>query len=95
MVKPSSRPHYIDFGLNDEEAMLNDPDQEDGDETGSVESDNEMDDRKRQVRDIKNERYIDNRTGSDTKRSDHDESREDVEDPDLKVGMPRDHTYVK
>lgn len=42
MVKPNSRPNYIGFELDHEEATLNDPQKEDGDETDIVESDKEM-----------------------------------------------------
>lgn len=68
VVNPNSRPTYNEFELGNEEAILTDPEQEDGDETDSVESDNRVDDRERQVRDIRDERYIDNGNDNDTQR---------------------------
>lgn len=61
VVKPSLRPYYIEFELDDE-AILNDLQKEDGDEKDNVESDNKMNDRERVVRDIVDERYIEERS---------------------------------
>lgn len=77
MVKRGSGPNHIEFELEDEEPILNDP-RKDGEITDSVETDNKMSDKERQVRDIRHGSYIGNGTANDMPRSDHDGSRKDV-----------------
>lgn len=50
-----------------------------------------MDDRERQLRDIRDERYIDDGANNDMHRSGDVESRGIVENQDLNIVMPRDH----
>lgn len=53
-----------------------------------------MGDREVQEGDIRDERYIDNRTDNSTQSSIDVESQEDVESRDLNIGMLGDHGYV-
>lgn len=95
MIKPNSRPSYVEFELENKTATLNDPQQEVGDETDRVEPDSKMDDRELHVKDIRDKTYIDNGTNTDTQRSDDDECPQNVENRDLNIGKPRDHPYAR